>query len=76
MTKYPMKNQMIREIEDELALLQNGRNCCSAHVKISCRNRCEYLNWKMNRIMKDKDFDNPPSTMYVKKPVFIVQKYK
>lgn len=62
-----MKNQMIREIEEELALIDSGRTCCSYHVKVICRNRTTYLKWKMNRIEKDMDFDVVPSTIQVKK---------
>ena len=62
-----MKNQMIRECEDELALIDSGRTCCSYHIKVICRNRTNYLKWKISRIVKDMDFDVVPSTIHVKK---------
>ena len=74
--KYINKSQLIREIDDELALIDSGRTCCSRHIKILCRNRTNYLKWKMNRIEKDKDFDNPPSTVTIKPSVIIIQKYR
>lgn len=66
MTKYPMKNQMIRELEDEIALNMRGCYCAPYHVKVSCRERVALLKWQISRIMKDKSIDVVPSTMYTK----------
>ena len=67
MVKYPMKSQMIKECEDEIALNTKGCYCSSHHVKQLCRQKVRYLKWKISRIMKDKSFDNPPASLEVDK---------
>lgn len=67
MTKYPMKNAMIRECEEEIAFMMSGIVGSSRFIKVLCRNRVAYLRWKISRIEKDKDFDVEPSTKNVTK---------
>lgn len=55
------------DIATEIALNINGITCSSKHVKTICRERVNYLNWKANRIMKNQNFDNPPTTRTVSK---------
>jgi hypothetical protein len=58
------KANIIREAEDEIAVLQNGIICSPRHVKRYCRNRIMYLNWVISRVSKGLSFDNVPSTIY------------
>ena len=66
MVMYPMKSQMIRECAEEMAQLMKGTYCSPKFIKVMCRNRINYLKWKISRIQKDKSFDVVPSTVYIK----------
>lgn len=67
MTMYAMKNQMLKECEDEISQLMKGTYCSQKFIKLMCRNKINYLRWKISRIQKDKSFDVVPSTVYIKK---------
>jgi hypothetical protein len=58
------KAQMIRDAEDEIAVLQNGITCSPKHIKRYCRNRIMYLNWVISRVSRGMDIDNIPTTIY------------
>ena len=64
MPKYTNKVQLLNEINDEVGFLTSGRTCAQRFIKVMCRNKIEYLNWKESRIRKDKSFDMVPSTKY------------
>lgn len=63
MVFYPQKNQMIREIDEEIASLIGGTAGASRFIKVMCRNRISYLYWARSRIEKNKDLRFPPASL-------------
>lgn len=64
--KTENKNQLIRELEDEINMNRAGCMCSPRHVKLRCRQVIQENEWKISRLNKGKSIDNMPSTKYCK----------
>jgi hypothetical protein len=62
--KYENKNQLIRDLEDEVNMNRAGCVCSPRHVKVMCRRIIQENEWKISRLNRGKSIDNLPTTKY------------